>query len=51
MTFDSEKIKEIIREFPGLTSRQIAKKLGDVEKTDLNRFLYRDCDGVNVNKS
>ena len=46
MTFDSEKIKEIIREFPGLTSRQIAKKLGDVEKTDLNRFLYRDCDGV-----
>lgn len=46
MTFDSEKIKEIIREYPGLTGRLIAKKLGDVDKTALNSFLYHHCDGI-----
>ena len=46
MTFDSKKIKEIIRKSPGLTGRQIAKKLGGIDKSALNSFLYHNSNGL-----
>lgn len=44
--YDKEKIKDILRESPGLTGKQIAKKLGGVDKSALNKFLYANSDGL-----
>lgn len=41
-----EKVKAILRETPGLTGKQIANKLGDIDKSDLNSFLYKNTDGL-----
>ena len=41
-----ERIVEILREFPGLTGKQIANKLGDISKSELNSFLYKNPDGL-----
>lgn len=46
MPFDIEKIKELLRAFPGLTGKQIAKKLGYVDKSALNSFLYSQVEGL-----
>ncbi|HFT6597996.1 TPA: hypothetical protein ACGRM4_001558 [Klebsiella oxytoca] len=46
MLFDIEKIKELLREFPGLTGKQIAKKLGYTDKSALNSFLYSHVEGL-----
>ncbi|EMT5581256.1 hypothetical protein [Enterobacter hormaechei] len=46
MLFDTEKIKELLREFPGLTGKQIAKKLGYADKSALNSFLYSHSQGL-----
>ncbi|HBQ5890760.1 TPA: hypothetical protein L7606_002836 [Klebsiella variicola subsp. variicola] len=46
MLFDIEKIKELLREFPGLTGKQIAKKLGYPDKSALNSFLYSNLEGL-----
>lgn len=44
--FDKEKIKKILYEFPGLTGKQIAKELGVANKSELNKFLYANSDGL-----
>ena len=46
MLFDIEKIKELLREFPGLTGKQIAKKLEYADKSALNSFLYSNLEGL-----
>ncbi|WP_296250834.1 hypothetical protein [uncultured Enterobacter sp.] len=46
MLFDIQKIKELLREFPGLTGKQIAKKLGYADKSALNSFLYNQVEGL-----
>ncbi len=45
MLFDIEKIKELLREFPGLTGKQIAKKLGYPDKSALNSFFIQQSRG------
>ncbi|MEY0015480.1 hypothetical protein AB7W42_00055 [Providencia rettgeri] len=46
MLFDIEKIKELLRESPGLTGKQISKKLGYADKSALNSFLYSSTVGL-----
>ncbi|HAI2472285.1 hypothetical protein R9J58_06770 [Escherichia coli] len=46
MLFDTEKIKELLRESPGLTGKQIAKTLGYSDKSALNSFLYSHAEGL-----
>ncbi len=46
MLFDTEKIKELLRESPGLTGKQIAKTLGYADKSALNSFLYSHAEGL-----
>lgn len=45
MNIKKEQIIKILRETPGLTGKEIAKKLG-VDKSDLNSFLYKHSDGL-----
>lgn len=46
MLFDTEKIKELLWESPGLTGKQIAKALGYADKSALNSFLYSLAEGL-----
>lgn len=46
MMFDKEKIKEVLRDSPGLTGKQIAKTLGVRDKSALNKFLYANSEGL-----
>jgi len=41
-----EKIIKILENSPGLTGKQIAQKLGDIKKSELNSFLYNNSDGL-----
>ena len=40
-----DRITKILREMPGLTGKQISKKLGDVTKSEVNSFLYNNPEG------
>jgi hypothetical protein len=40
-----DRIMTILRETPGLTGKQITQKLGDVDKTTVNSFLYHNSEG------
>lgn len=46
MILDKENIKNILRKSPGLTGKQIARKLGGIDKSMLNKFLYANSDGL-----
>lgn len=44
--FDKEKIREVLRDSPGLTGKQISKALGVGNKSALNKFLYSNPEGL-----
>lgn len=44
--FNKEEIKSILRKSPGLTGKQIARELGRADKSDLNKFLYANSEGL-----
>lgn len=44
--FDKEMIKEVLRDSPGLTGKQIAKTLGVADKSAFNKFLYANSEGL-----
>ena len=44
--FDKGKIKNVLRESPGLTGKQIAKALEVDDKSALNKFLYANPEGL-----
>lgn len=44
--FDREQIKNVLRESPGLTGKQIAKALGVDDKSAFNKFLYANSEGL-----
>lgn len=44
--FDKQQIKNVLRESPGLTGKQIAKALGFSDKSALNKYLYANSEGL-----
>lgn len=44
--FDKQQIKNVLRESPGLTGKQIAKALGVSDKSALNKYLYANPEGL-----
>src|SRR5690554_2664959 len=44
--FSKEKIQKVLREYPGLTGKQIAKELGVDDKSSFNKFLYANSEGL-----
>lgn len=46
-----DRIINILRETSGLTGKQIAKKLGDIDKSAVNSFLYKNPDGFFQDKN
>src|SRR5690606_25385705 len=44
--FDKQQIKNVLRESPGLTGKQIAKALGVSDKSALNKYLYANSEGL-----
>ena len=41
-----ERVIEVLREHPGLTGKQIAKELGNIDKSELNSYLYKNSEGL-----
>jgi hypothetical protein len=44
--FDTEKIKKVLHDTPGLTGKQVAKVLGVSDKSAFNKFLYANSEGL-----